>query len=158
MGGPSDLALTLQFVSGAIGSYTAVYPAIAVPPESNETVLYGTEGVMSIVRYRLRIARPDGTIEEHRLEEAEGGYYNELLNFYDATVYGEPLVGTVAQSVHTMQIVLAGLDSAKRGQAVSMDGAPGGLAAQGVPLWRPRGASGLFDGLPSRIVSEVRRD
>ena len=49
-----------------------------------------------------------------------------------------------------MLIVLRGLDSAEQGRAMSLDDAPGGLAASSVPLWRPHGATGLFDGLPGR--------
>ena len=147
-GGPSDLTLNLRFVSGAIGSYTALYPDLAVPTEPNEMRLYGTEAVMALANRRVAIHRPDGSVEEHWVEGADGGYYNEFRDFYDAVVHGVPLVGSIAQSFHNMLIVLHGLDSAERGQAVAVTEAPAGLAVTSVPLWRPRGAAGLFDGLP----------
>jgi predicted dehydrogenase len=150
MGGPTDLALTLHFVSGAIGSYTAVYPPIPMPPEENAMHVYGAEGVMAIGSRRVTVYRPDGMLEEHQVD-SDGGYYNEFLNFYDAIVHGEPIVGTVAQNVHNMQIVLGGLNAAAHGQVVQL-----GPAANGVPLWRPRGAPGLFDGLPTNIMTERR--
>ena len=78
----------------------------------------------------------------------DGGYYNEFLNFYDAVVHGEPLVGSIAQSYHNLLLMLTGLESAERSQALPVADAPAGLAASSVPLWRPRGATGLFDGLP----------
>jgi len=53
-------------------------------------------------------------------------------------------VGTIAQSAANMRIVLAALDSAEQGGVVALDPTADG----GVPLWRPRGAEGLFDGLP----------
>jgi hypothetical protein len=54
------------------------------------------------------------------------------------------VVGTIAQSVANMRIVLAALDSADEAAVVPLDVPVEG----GVPLWRPRGAEGLFDGLP----------
>jgi hypothetical protein len=53
-------------------------------------------------------------------------------------------VGTIAQSVANMRIVLAALDSAEQAAVVPLDSPREG----GVPLWRPLGAEGLFDGLP----------
>lgn len=156
MGGPSDLVLTLGFVSGAVGSYTAVYPDIPVPAEGNEMRLYGSEAVMTLGDRRVSLFRPDGSVEEHHVE-SDGGYYNEFLDFYDAVVHGQPLVGTIAQSVQTMRIIFGGLDSAAGAGAVTLDDAPGGLAVAGVPLWRPRGADGLFDGLPVKIERQTRR-
>ncbi len=155
---PSDLTLNLRFVSGAIGNYTAIYPDIAIPPEPNETRLYGTGGVMILggqpgARY-VAVHRPDGTSETHRIEGLDNGFYNEWLNFYDAVVHGEPLIGTVAQSFQNMLIVLRGLDAAERGQAIALDDSPVPLSAPAIPLWRPRGAPGLFDGLPIQYTTE----
>jgi predicted dehydrogenase len=157
-GGPSDLTLTLRFVSGAIGGYTASYPALAIPPEPNEMRLYGDRAVMALGNRRVTIYRPDAPAEEHRLAEGDGGYYNEFLNYYDAVVHGEPLVGTIAQSYQNMQIMLKGLESAENGQALALDDTAGGLQARSVPLWRPRGAGGLFDGLPAKIVTETKSE
>jgi predicted dehydrogenase len=150
-GGPSDLTLNLRFVSGAIGNYTAAYPELAIPPEPNEMRLYGDEAVMVVTNRNVAIHRPDGAVEQHRLVDGDGGYYNEFVNFHDAIVHGAPIVGTIAQTYHNMLVVLKGLESAERGEAIVLDDAPGDLAVSSVPLWRPRGAEGLFDGLPSRI-------
>ena len=159
---PSDLTLNLRFVSGAIGNYTACYPEIPVPPEPNELRLYGTEGVMALNGQtgmrRVSIYRPDGTVEEHRFDEIDNGYYGEFLNFSEAIVHDAPVVGTIGQTLHTRLIVLRGLDSAEQGRAVSLTDAPGGLAASSVPLWRPHGVPGLFDGLPGRYTQETRRE
>jgi predicted dehydrogenase len=154
---PSDLTLNLRFVGGAVGNYTAAYPDLDVPAEANEMRLYGTEAVMTVGGQRVAVHRPDGTVEEHRFTGIDGGYYAEFLNFYDAVMHGEPAVGTVAQSLHNMLLVLRGLDAAEQGRVVALDDAPGGLAARGVPLWRPRGATGLLDGLPGQHTTETRR-
>ena len=45
---------------------------------------------------------------------ADGGYYNELRNFYDAVVHGEPIVGTIAPSTNLL-MMMRGLDAAETG-------------------------------------------
>jgi predicted dehydrogenase len=158
---PSDLTLNLRFVSGAIGNYTACYPEISVPPEPNTLRLYGTNGVLALGGQPgtrlVSIYHPDGTVEEYRFEGIDGGYYGEFLNFFEAIRAGAPVVGTIGQTFQNMLIVLRGLDSAEQGRAVSLDDAPGGRAAASVPLWRPDGATGLFDGLPGHSTHETRR-
>ncbi|MDQ3701584.1 MAG: Gfo/Idh/MocA family oxidoreductase [Chloroflexota bacterium] len=164
MGGPSDLTLNLAFVSGAIGNYTSIHAEIPVPPEDGTLRLYGSEAVMVFGRAygegarTFAIHRSDNSVEEHRVEGADGGYYNEWLNFHDALTAGEPIVGTVEQSFQNMLIVLRGLDSAEGAGEVDLSpDAPGGLAERPLPLWKPLGASGLFDGLPCRVSQETRR-
>ncbi len=155
---PSDLTLNLEFVDGAIGNYTACYPDIPVPPESNEMRLYGTEGVMALggqgSSRQIAIYRPDGRVEEHQFEEIDSGYYGEFLNFFEAIRYDAPVVATIAQNFQNMLIVVRGLDSAEQKRAISLDDAP---QTADVPLWRPRAATGLFDGLPGRHTTETRQ-
>lgn len=156
---PSNLMLNLAFVSGAIGNYSAVYPDIRVPIEPNDMRLYGTEGVMILGGQpgarSVTIHRPDGSREQHDFTEIDNGFYNEFVNFHEAVVYREPLIGTIVQSFQNMLIVLRGLDAAESNRVVTLDDAPGGLSASSVPLWRPRGAEGLFDGLPSHYTKET---
>jgi predicted dehydrogenase len=157
----SDLTLNLRFVSGAIGNYTACYPEIPVPPEPNELRLYGTDGVLALTGQAgtrlVSIYRPDSTVDEHRFTGIDNGYYGEFLNFFEAIRDGAPVASTIAQTLHNMLIVLRGLDSAEQGRAISLDDAPGGIAVSSVPLWRPHGAAGLFDGLPGSYTHETRR-
>jgi predicted dehydrogenase len=147
---PSDLALNLTFAGGAIGNYTACYSEVPVPPEPNDMRLYGTEGVLVLSgpedERRVMVMRADGTTTSAVFRGIDNGYYGELCDFADAVQHGSPVVGTIAQSVANMRIVLAALDSAERAAVVPLD-VPG---EAGVPLWRPRGADGLFDGLPGR--------
>ncbi|MCI2415984.1 Gfo/Idh/MocA family oxidoreductase [Saccharopolyspora sp. K220] len=145
---PSDLTLNLVFASGAIGNYTASYPEIAIPPEPNDMRLYGTEGVLTLdetnAQRRVTLIRPDGTTETNLFRGMDNGYYNELSNFADAIRHGAEVVGTIQQSVTNMLVILRAMDSAEQGVVTSLaDASPGG-----VPLWRPHGATGLFDGLP----------
>jgi predicted dehydrogenase len=136
-GGPSDLALNLRFLNGAIGSYTAAYPDIEVPKEPNEMRIYGTEGVLTIGHREVRIDRPGTETEVHAVEMPDGGYYNEFVNFHEAKVHGAPLIGTVEQTYRNMQIVDAGVAASLAGTVISMDSWPIPLEEQGVPLWEP---------------------
>lgn len=150
--GPSDLTLTLRFVSGAAGDYAASYPEMAMPPEPNEMRLYGTEGVMVLGGDGIRLYRPDGTGDHYTIDMPDGGYYNEFLDFAEAVTTGSSFVGTVAQSYRNMEFVLLGLDSARQGETLAIDAWPTPLSASAVPLWRPAGAQGLFDGLPAKVT------
>jgi hypothetical protein len=47
--------------------------------------------------------------------------------------------------------VMRALDSAEEHRVFDLSDVPGGLSQAGVPLWRPRGATGLFDGLPCEV-------
>ena len=153
-GGPSDLTLNLRFASGAIGSYSACYPEIAMPDEPNDLRLYGEQGMLTIRTGLRRVAhqRADGTTEVHQFQ-ADGGYFNEFLNFYEALIHGEPLIADIPQNVRNMAIVLKGLESAERSEAIALADDSLGAGTGGVPLWRPRGATGLFDGLPCTMTS-----
>jgi predicted dehydrogenase len=146
---PSDLVLNMVFASGAIGNYTASYSEIPLPPEPNDMRLYGTEGVLVLsgteAERRVTLSRSGGAEQTEVFRGADNGYYAELCNFAEAVRHGEPVVGTVGQSFANMLVVLRALDSAEQDAVVALDELPGG---SGVPLWRPRGASGLFDGLP----------
>lgn len=153
---PSDLALNLTFGSGAVGTFAACYPDIPLPAEPNDMRLYGTGGVMILSgvpgNRRVAIHRPDATTEEHHFTGIDNGYYGEFRNFYDAVVHGEPVIGTVAQSFANMLVILRGLDAAESGQAVTLDDGPD---TAGVPIWKPRGAQGLFDGLPGQYTTQM---
>ena len=152
-GGPSDLTINMRFISGAVGCYTAAYPELAMPEEPNDMRLYGTEGVMSVGHDATRIYRPDGTVETYRVEQEDAGYAHEFTDFYDAVVEGAQPVGTVAQSVRNMEIILRGLKSARQGQVIKMDPGPEPLSQRAVPLWRPPGA----DGLGVQVTREVTK-
>ena len=156
-GGPSDVALTLRFVSGAVGSYTASYPELAVPPESDALRLYGTEAVMTIDDEGIAVHDPDGTVETHRVAGTDRGYFNEFLNFAEAVVDGAPVIATVAQSYRNMEIILRGIESAREGRTIAIDPWPAPLAGVAVPLWRPAGETELFVGLPTTVSRETRQ-
>ena len=159
-GGPSDLAMTLRFVNGAIASFSATYPELSLPPEPNTLRLYGTDAVMTVVRDTIVLSHPDGTEETWRVEGNDGGYFNEWRNFADAIQHGVPVVGTAAQSVRGMELMLTALEAAAQGRTLPIDpNWPAPLAAEAVPLWRPYpdSAQHLFTTLPTTIRHETSR-
>lgn len=151
---PSDLALNLVFTGGAIGNYTASYVDIPVPPEPNDMRLYGTEGVLVLAgaepEYRVTRCGPDATTHTTVFRGIDNGYRAELVDFADAVQFGARPVGSVAQSVANALVVQRAFDSAERVAALALDPVAG---AGPVPLWRPRGSAGLFDGLPGQRIS-----
>jgi predicted dehydrogenase len=147
---PSVLALNFGFASGGSGSLFYGSFNNPVVEETNDTRVYGTDGNLIVRWHGVRLIRSDGSTEEH-VFQASNAFYNEFLNFYDAIVYDEPIVGTVAQSAKNMLILLRALDSADQGKTLDLSAEAWNLPADGVPLWRPRGATGLFDGLPVTV-------
>jgi len=157
MGGPSYLTMNLRFIGGALGNYFAGYPPFQVPRDGNDMRLYGTKGSLVIGNHSIKVVRADGSAEEHRVEGRSGGYYNEFVNFYEGITFGEPVVGNIAQSFLNMEVVMRGLDSAEQGEIVVLRGeADDATLEGGVPLWRPHGAIGLFDGLNTTVGTEHR--
>lgn len=155
--GPSDMSLNIKFVSGAFGNLTTAYPEFAAPDEPNDMRLYGTDGVMSVGQMGTRIFRPDGSVESWKVEKADGGYYNEFLNFYEAVNGDAPVIGTIGQSVRNMEWVTQGLVSAEKAQVMEMAPGPTELSENAVPLWRPVGGGDLFDNLDTRVTHDIRK-
>ena len=147
---PSVLAMTFGFTSGASGSF--IYGSFSNPvvDEDTDARVYGTDGNLIVRRGSVRLIRADGSVEEHVLA-GMNAFYNEFLNFHDAVVYDEPIVGTVSQSARNMLILLRALDSAEQGRTLDLRAEAWNVPADGVPLWRPRGADGLFTGLPVSV-------
>ena len=152
MNAPSALAMTFEFAGGASGNCIWGFLGNPVRDEVRDTRLYGSEGVLIDSLGLACLIHADGSTEEYRVESTDRGHYNMLLNFHDAIVHDEPMVAGLRQSVENMLVVLRALDSAELGQPAEV-AAPGvAPAVGGVPLWRPRGTPGLFDGLSCQVV------
>ncbi len=151
MGAPSALAMTFSFSCGTTGNCVWGFLGNPVLDEVRDTRLYGNEGALISSRGRVRLVRADGSTEEYAVEPCDTGHYNMWLNFHDALVHDEPIVATVRQSFENMLVVLQALASAEEGKPYEVTAPAVPPAAGGVPLWRPRGAGSLFDGLPCRM-------
>ncbi len=156
-GGPSDLAMTLRFVSGAIGNYTAGYPELAVPTDGNSLRIYGSEGVITFDHRRFTLDRPDEGAVTYTTGQTDGGHTNAFINFGEAVRGGAAVVGSVTQTWRNMQIVLDAFKAAESGRAVSLDPFPGELTARGIDLWRPIRADPVFDDA-SYVTKTTARD
>ena len=119
--------------------------------EVRDTRFYGSEGALISSRGQVRIIHADGSTEEYRIEPMDTGHYNMWLNFHDALVDDEPMVATIRQSVENMLVVLQALESAETGQRTEVVASGMRPGTGGVPLWRPRGAGGLFEGLSCEV-------
>jgi predicted dehydrogenase len=151
MDAPSAMAMTFGLASGASGNCVWGFLGNPVLDEVRDTRFYGSEGALISSRGQVRLVRADGSTEDHRVEPFETGHYNMWLNFHDAVIHDEPMVATVRQSFENMLVVLRALDSAAGNRQVDVVAAGVPAGTDGVPLWRPRGARGLFDGLASAI-------
>lgn len=151
MQAPSTLAMTFSLANQASGTCLWGFMGNPVLDEVRNTRVYGTEGTLIVTRGQVRCVHADGTIEDDRIEPLDSGHYNMFVNFHDALVHQEPAVATVRQGVENMLVVLQALASAE--ESTPQDVAAAGLppATDGVPLWRPRGSDGLFDGLPCQV-------
>jgi predicted dehydrogenase len=147
MDAPSAMAMTFSFASGATGNCVWGFLGNPVLDEVRDTRLYGSEGALISARGQARLVRADGSTEEYIVEPFDTGHYNMWLNFHDALIHDEPIVATVRQSFENMLVVLQALESAQRGQQVDVLAASVEPRTGGVPLWRPRGATELFEGL-----------
>lgn len=114
--------------------------------------LCGTEGVLagSSSERRVTHSRSDATTHTTVFRGSDNGYRAELADFADAVRFGLRPVGNVAESVANAMVVQRALDSAERAAELALDPVPD---AGPVPLWRPRGSTGLFDGPPGQRIS-----
>jgi predicted dehydrogenase len=151
MDAPSAMAMIFGLASGASGNCVWGFLGNPVLDEVRDTRLYGSQGALISSRGQVRFIRADGSAEDHRVEPFDTGHYNMWLNFHDAAIHDEPIVATVRQSFENMLVVLQALDSAAGGRQVDVVAAGVPPGTGGVPLWRPRGARGLFDGLACAI-------
>jgi hypothetical protein len=151
MDAPSALAMTFDLAGGASGNCVWGFLGNPVLDEVRDTRLYGSEGALISSRGHARLVRADGSTEAYRVEAMDSGHYNMFLDFHDGLVHGEPVVASIRQSFENMLVVLRALESADQGRQVEVVEAGVAPGTGGVPLWRPRGASGPFDGLPSQV-------
>jgi predicted dehydrogenase len=151
MDAPSAMAMTFGLASGATGNCVWGFLGNPVLDEVRDARLYGSEGALISSRGQVRLIRADGSIEEYRVEPFDTGHYNMFLNFHDAVMHDEPIVANVRQSFENMLVVMQALDSAAGGRQVDVVAAGVPPGTGGVPLWRPRGARGLFEGLACAI-------
>jgi predicted dehydrogenase len=118
LGGTTTISMNLRFRSGALGNY--LYSSVCHDEQSSflGLTLYGSTGTIEVHEGELRLLRPDQPTETITIDDANGGYYGEFLNFYAALRENQPVIATVEQSYRDMELILRGLDSAEQAQVV----------------------------------------
>ncbi|MBV9792177.1 MAG: Gfo/Idh/MocA family oxidoreductase [Chloroflexi bacterium] len=111
--GPTTLSMNLRFRSGAIGAY--LFSSTCHNEDAGFLMLtiHGTAGTIEIRDTTSRLLRP-GQPPETIVDNAEGGYYGEFLNFYAAIREDQPIVSTVEQGYRDMELILRAIDSAEQ--------------------------------------------
>lgn len=149
---PSGLAPDLVLTGGAIGTYLASHPGIPAPPESDDVRPAGTQGVLAGSSRQCRVPHSgSGTTTHPTLVRGSENRYR-ARPFADAVRSAPRQVGGATQSVADAMVVQRALDSAQRTAELALDPVSG---TGPVPPRRPRGSTGLFDGLPGRISSSA---
>lgn len=120
-GGVDNVCVNLLFRSGAIGHYSASYTATSAEPWTARTSVLGTKGTLEIGYGELWL-QPAGKRKRHhfRWQPFDGGYRNQWLAFYNALVTGAPPAASPAQTYHDLELILAALDAAERGEVISL--------------------------------------
>ncbi|MDZ7292321.1 MAG: Gfo/Idh/MocA family oxidoreductase [candidate division KSB1 bacterium] len=131
-----NLVANLEFTSGAIGQYCAIYTAKAFR-HGTRLCIHGTEGSIEITHGELTCFNPklSTTVEARHYPDFDNGFRNEWLAFYHAIRDGQPPTGaapagvaatgvafpSTANQCYTDQVVImAMLDSAARREMVSL--------------------------------------
>ena len=137
-GGKSQLAATLRFTDGAIGSFVLGSPSQEMPPDENGICIYGTTGVMAVNDDHIIIWR-DGRTEVFTVNRPDFGYIAEFRNFYEAITTGAPVVGDYLQSWRGMEFIHLALASADGQSVQATDRTIAPLRRWPVELWLPAG-------------------
>ncbi len=121
-GGVDNICVNLLFRSGAIGHYSASYTAIAPKPWWVKCLVFGSKGTMEIGHGELWLQPSGKHKRQHvRWQPFDAGYRSQWLAFYRAVKEGEPPVASPAQTYRDLQLILAALDAAERGEVVSLE-------------------------------------
>ncbi|MDZ7295697.1 MAG: Gfo/Idh/MocA family oxidoreductase [candidate division KSB1 bacterium] len=121
-GGVDNVCVNLLFRSGAIGHYSASYTATTRERWWVKCLVFGTKGTMEVGHGELWL-QPAGTRKRHHLrwQPFDAGYRNQWLAFYRAIREGEPPIASPAQTYRDLQLILAALDAAERGEVTSLE-------------------------------------
>ncbi|MEM7133176.1 MAG: Gfo/Idh/MocA family oxidoreductase [Chloroflexota bacterium] len=117
LGKADTLSASLEFESGAIGTYAATYALHSNQPPA--LTISGDEGCMHITRGQIEIVQDENTrsIECPKFD----GVTRELFAFADAIEFGRPHLNTPEEGLRDVAVIEAMLDSARLGQALLPD-------------------------------------
>ena len=151
MQAPSALAMTYEFASGPAATASGDSWATPSSTRSGTRASTAVRAPWSRPAERFALSAPTG----HRGVSGRADRVRPLQHVPESPRCPHARRAdrghVLRQSVENMLIVLRALDSAELGQPTEVvgDGVPPRVG--GVPLWRPRGTPGLFDGLACQV-------
>lgn len=132
----SVVCVNIQFMNGVIGTFSFFCSGREMQRPLIGLRIFGTEGMIYLEERDcgfINIMKNDGTHELIRYQP-QRGYYNELLNFYNAAVGKEPLSVTPEMEFGDAKMVFDILKSVEEEVIVEVD-----REASYVPIYRARG-------------------
>jgi predicted dehydrogenase len=122
LSGPQNdtLLLNLKFANGMIGQMALGYSAI--DHDARHPKVYGRDGTLVLFGDRIEVWRTgrDAPTEIIPIEAKTDGVREEWLDFYNAVANDEPLQHPPSEALADLQVILAGLESARAGKVVSL--------------------------------------
>ncbi len=114
------LLLHLTFEDGMIGDVGLGYGA--ADPEGRRPKIYGPQGTLMMLRDRIELWTPGSAepAQQFPLDLNGPGFREEWLDFCGAAVEHKPLAGTPEDAVADLEIILAGIESARTGEVVHL--------------------------------------
>jgi len=113
LSGVDTMVLNVRYRSGVLGSLRFSAAARCTGSDYLNATIFGSEGLIQISEGKLRLKRTgsdEDLVEEYDPSEA---YYDQLVNFYNAIVKGEPVVSTPEEALRDLEILMKAYDSAE---------------------------------------------
>ncbi len=117
------LNLNVEFHSGVTGQYSFYCAGKEMQRPLIGFRIFGTEGMIYLEERdcgTINVAHNTGKSEQIPYRP-QRGYYNELLNFYNAAIGTEPIAVTPEMEFGDAKMILAALESIREGTIVEVD-------------------------------------
>lgn len=111
-----NLVASLQFASGALGSYTVTYTAVEKEHRSNLRI-FGTAGTIDIGHGEIYVNGERAFSKKY--PGFDNGMFNQWQVFYDAVRHGRTFPSTPRRCLADQELIWAMLDSAETDQTES---------------------------------------
>lgn len=111
-----NLVASLQFASGAIGSYMATYTAVAKEHRSHVQI-FGTAGTINIGHGELHLSGQYAFSKKY--PDFDGGFRNQWRVFYDAVRNGKRFPSTPRACLADQELIWAMLDAAESSNTIN---------------------------------------
>jgi len=108
-----NLVASLQFASGALGSYSVTYTAVDVP-HSATLRIFGTQGTIDIGHGELHVSGQHAFTKKY--QPFDNGMSNQWRAFYEAVRHGKNYPSTPRACLVDQELIWAMLDSAETGK------------------------------------------